>query len=107
MCSLYCYAIIVVYFVYRAEEYIWNYDKIKTSCGKQSGTRLPLFRIDSTGPTQRTKQCVSPIEIFQLLFTTAIVEGIVQQTIKTHGSESRGQEEAACMCVFWPTRPLQ
>ena len=27
--------------------------------------------------------------------------------IKTHGSESRGQEEAACMHVFWPTRPLQ
>ena len=27
--------------------------------------------------------------------------------IKTHGSESRGQEEAACTHVFWPTRPLQ
>ena len=27
--------------------------------------------------------------------------------IKTHGSELRGQEEAACTCVFWPTRPLQ
>ena len=27
--------------------------------------------------------------------------------IKTHGSESRGQEEAACMRVFWPTRLLQ
>ena len=27
--------------------------------------------------------------------------------IKTHGSESRGQEEAACTRVFWPTRPLQ
>ena len=27
--------------------------------------------------------------------------------IKTDGSESRGQEEAACMRVFWPTRPLQ
>ena len=27
--------------------------------------------------------------------------------IKTHGSESRGQEEAACMRVFWPTQPLQ
>ena len=26
--------------------------------------------------------------------------------IKTHGSESRGQQEAACMHVFWPTRPL-
>ena len=30
-----------------------------------------------------------------------------QILIKTHGSESRGREEAACMCVFWPTRPLQ
>ena len=29
------------------------------------------------------------------------------QQIKTHGSESRGQEEAACTRVFWPTRPLQ
>ena len=27
--------------------------------------------------------------------------------IKTHGSESQGQEEAACMRVFWPTQPLQ
>ena len=26
--------------------------------------------------------------------------------IKTHGNESRGQEEAACMHIFWPTRPL-
>ena len=32
---------------------------------------------------------------------------IDMQYIKTHGSESRGQEEAACMRVFWPTRPLQ
>ena len=27
--------------------------------------------------------------------------------IKTHGSESRGQEEAVCTRVFWPTQPLQ
>ena len=27
--------------------------------------------------------------------------------IKTHGSESRGQEEATCTLVFWPTLPLQ
>ena len=31
----------------------------------------------------------------------------VARHIKTHGSESRGQEEAACTRVFWPTRPLQ
>ena len=24
------------------------------------------------------------------------------ELIKTHGSESRGQEEAACMRIFWP-----
>ena len=36
------------------------------------------------------------------------VESLINKlTIKTHGSESRGQEEAACMRVFWPTRPLQ
>ena len=33
--------------------------------------------------------------------------GTCTGSIKTHGSESRGQEEAACMRVFWPTRPLQ
>ena len=27
--------------------------------------------------------------------------------IKTHDSESQGQEEAACMHVFKPTQPLQ
>ena len=27
--------------------------------------------------------------------------------IKTHGGGSRGQGEAACTRVFWPTRPLQ
>ena len=27
--------------------------------------------------------------------------------IKTSGSESRGQEEAACMCIIRPMRPLQ
>ena len=27
--------------------------------------------------------------------------------IKTHGSESRGQEEAVCMRIFGPMRPLQ
>ena len=32
---------------------------------------------------------------------------LIQHVIKTHGSESRGQEEAACTRVFWPTRPLQ
>ena len=32
---------------------------------------------------------------------------VYPQGIKTHGSESRGQEEATCMHVFRPMRPLQ
>ena len=27
--------------------------------------------------------------------------------IKTHGSESQGQEEATYIRIFWPTQPLQ
>ena len=40
-------------------------------------------------------------------FSMCIYYCLQSQFIKTHGSESRGQEEAACMCVVWPTRPLQ
>ena len=32
---------------------------------------------------------------------------IPPRVITTSGSESRGQEEAACMCIIRPTRPLQ
>ena len=32
---------------------------------------------------------------------------ITHGKIKTSGSESQGQEEAACMCVFRPMQPLQ
>ena len=45
-----------------------------------------------------------------IIIAIAIACGRILQcfmSIKTHGSESRGQEEAACMRVFWPTRPLQ
>ena len=47
------------------------------------------------------KLCKLIIHIIHLLIDSILV------LIKTHGSESRGQEEAACMRVFWPTRPLQ
>ena len=67
---------------YREEDYTWTYDKIKSSCGRNKTiTQLPLFRIDSTGPTERTKRCTFPIETFQLMFTIPIAESIVQQTI--------------------------
>ena len=77
------YSLLVYIYIscYRTEDYIWTCDKVKTSCGRKTATRLPLFKIDSIGPTQRTKQCTTPMEIFQLMFTTAIVEAIVQQTI--------------------------
>ena len=40
-------------------------------------------------------------------YTEIYIAALYNTGIKTHGSESRGQEEAACMRVFWPTRPLQ
>ena len=43
----------------------------------------------------------------QIFEHSYIAQTINKDGIKTHGSESRGQEEAACMHVFWPTRPLQ
>ena len=47
--------------------------------------------------------------ILQLLydFENNLISATLRIIIKTHGSESRGQEEAACIRVFWPTRPLQ
>ena len=39
--------------------------------------------------------------IFEWLVSVATY--IQVKFIKTHGSESQGQEEAACMRVFWPT----
>ena len=38
---------------------------------------------------------------------TVYYQFIMYIDIKTHGSESRGQEEAAYTHVFWPTLPLQ
>ena len=40
-------------------------------------------------------------------YTEIFIAALYNAGIKTHGSESRGQEEAAYMRVFWPTRPLQ
>ena len=40
-------------------------------------------------------------------YTEIFTAALYNAGIKTHGSESRGQEEAACVRVCWPTRPLQ
>ena len=40
-----------------------------------------------------------------VLYTVLHLKSMIY--IKTHDSELRGQEEAACMRIFWPTQPLQ
>ena len=41
-------------------------------------------------------------------FTQSIATvGSSSHIIKIHGSESQGQEGAACIQVFWPTQPTQ
>ena len=53
---------------------------------------------------------VDSLCIYLLCVTAWILENQLKchiWCIKIHGSESQGQEEAVCMRVFWPTRPLQ
>ena len=86
----------LVYNLYREEEYTWTYDKIKTSCGRKTATRLPLF---TTGPTERTKQCMSPVEKFQLMFTAPIAEAILQQTILF--AQQKNKEFSRVTGIYW------
>ena len=41
---------------------------------------LPEFT-HSSGPTPRTKEAKTPLQVFQLFFTTIILDSIVQQTV--------------------------
>ena len=43
------------------------------------------------------------VNVHAYIHTVGIKKG---NEIKTHGSESRGQEEAACTRIFLPTQPL-
>ena len=45
------------------------------------------------------------IQACKLIITFSHFSNIIY--IKTHGSESQGQLEAACTRVFWLTQPLQ
>ena len=66
--------------------------------------------IDFTSPTfigSESDEVVSvQVMILEGIISSKIIY-VVITLIKTHSSESRGQEEAACTRVFWPTRPLQ
>ena len=44
------------------------------------------------------------LPVVYLAMTVFCIDQSDAQKIKTHGSESQGQEEAACTHVFWPTR---
>ena len=74
-------------------------------------------------PVKLCKQCVasddvsSVVFVFSMLSLGRILTSDLVVTnlpmyslpgiIKTHSSESQGQQEAACMHVFRPTQPLQ
>ena len=54
--------------------------QIQSTLGKDPATILPTFKSGSTGPTTRAKECNTPLKVFQLMLTTAILDSIVTQT---------------------------
>ena len=55
-------------------------DDVGTSTENQPPPRsLPQFHYP-TGPSQETKRAVTPLQVFQLLFTTTVLVSIVHQT---------------------------
>ena len=74
-----------IIFCYRKNElddYIeWTMQPITASTDKQPPPQeLPEF-VHVQGPSPRTKTVKTPLEVFQLFFTNAILSCIVQQTI--------------------------
>ena len=60
--------------------------------------------------TRAASKCMVISNSYSRWYSTPMIApwlALITMKIKTSGSESRGQEEAACMRVFRPTRPLQ
>ena len=58
----------------------WNIDGVRASAENQPLPRtLPPFQYP-TGPSQATKHAVTPLQVFQLLLMSTVLEPIVHQT---------------------------
>ena len=63
-----------------SDELQWMYGEVQHSAEGQATPRnLPRFS-SSCGPTLRTKQATTPLQVLQLFLTKAILEEIVRQT---------------------------
>ena len=59
----------------------WTKFDVQTSVDGQSSARtLPQFSYP-VGPTSRTKQATTPLEVFMLFVTVVVLESIVRQTL--------------------------
>ena len=58
----------------------WKLGQIKSTLGKEPSTTLPTFKSGPTGPVTRTKESKTPLQVFQLMLTSAILDSIVTQT---------------------------
>ena len=65
---------------YRELDIQWKLGQIKSTLGKEPPTILPPFTSGPTGPTTRTKDCKTPLQVLQLMLTGAILDSIVTQT---------------------------
>ena len=51
-----------------------------TSVGRQPPSQLPPFRSGQFGPTERTREAKTPLQVLQLILTSMVLESIVLQT---------------------------
>ena len=60
------------------EEIKWSIGEIRSTV--DGATSYPVFVANPIGPTSRTKEAKTSLQVLQLLLTTVILQSIVQQT---------------------------
>ena len=60
-------------------EFIWHVEKVSEKVPQRAPRVLPPFSFP-VGPTARTKRAKTPLDVFQLFFTVALLQTIVEQT---------------------------
>ena len=61
------------------EQNFWHVEKVSGKVPQRAPRVLPPFFFP-VGPTARTKRAKTPLDVFQLFFTVALLQTIVEQT---------------------------
>ena len=83
------------------------------SPGSELLTQFQPCHICEYVPIYESKIAIEGAEVLVLICCILVPQTVIKNTsqgtihIKMSSNETQGQEEAACICVFRPTQPLQ